>query len=130
MTESTGNFGFSYLQLRSRRLEKPPLLVASSNSKKQQNPPPNEGYKENLNPNPSSRASSRLVVGSMNSGSVGFVSLGCLKDEEGFSTMGAATVVCKEGMQENNNDLGVEASFGENDVEIEGRKRWVLLVCV
>lgn len=104
--------------------------MANNDSNKQQNPPPKEGYKENLNPNPSSRASSRLVVGSVNSGSVGSVSLGCSKDKEGFSTMGVTTVVYEEGMQENNNDLGVEALFGENDLEIEGRERRVLLVCV
>ncbi|KAF8392029.1 hypothetical protein HHK36_022369 [Tetracentron sinense] len=99
------NSGTSYLQLRSRRLEKPPLLE----SKKQQHPP-KDICKENRNP----RTSSRLGLDSVNSGSVGSVSLSCSKNEDG-------------GTQENENDLGIEASFGENVLDFEGRESFALL---
>ncbi|KAJ4956600.1 hypothetical protein NE237_013383 [Protea cynaroides] len=122
---STLNSGASYLQLRSRRLEKYPLLVASNHeSKKQQNPPPppkeKETAKANTNPNPNSRTSSRLVLNSGNSCSVASVS--CSKNEEEFPTEGAPVAV-EEVSPENNNDVGIEASFGENVLETEGRER-------
>ncbi|KAL6968039.1 hypothetical protein U1Q18_033843 [Sarracenia purpurea var. burkii] len=100
----------SYLQLRSRRLEKVPL------------PPPNDAKKlqsarkdcSGQNPNPNScgnlcsRMSSRLRPSSVNSGSVGSVSISCSKNEDGT---------------EEHNDLGIEASFGENNLDFEGRER-------
>uniref|UniRef100_A0A5B7BQH6 Putative cyclin-dependent kinase inhibitor 5 n=1 Tax=Davidia involucrata TaxID=16924 RepID=A0A5B7BQH6_DAVIN len=117
--------GGSYLQLRSRRLEKPPLLVTSSDSKRQKHPP-KESCLPNPNPNPNSRSSSRLRVGSVNSGSVGSVSLDCLNKEEAhLAKEVTADVVGKEKeIQENNSvDVGIEASFGENVLEFEGRER-------
>ncbi|KAL6339359.1 hypothetical protein AAG906_028091 [Vitis piasezkii] len=78
----------SYLELRSRRLEKPPLL--SEPNKKQ-------------NPNP--KASSRVELGSVNSNSVGSVPPG-----EKINAV-------------ETEDVGVEASYGENVLEFEGRDR-------
>ncbi|KAK9287592.1 hypothetical protein L1049_016027 [Liquidambar formosana] len=115
----------SYLQLRSRRLEKPPALVAGHDSKRQRQTTPKESCIQNPNPNP--RASSRLrVAGSVTSGSVG-----CL-NEEGQSTKEEEATQKVEGKEEetqeennnnNNIDGGIEASFGENVLEFEGRER-------
>ncbi|KAA8548428.1 hypothetical protein F0562_000112 [Nyssa sinensis] len=117
--------GGSYLQLRSRRLEKPPILVTSSDSKRQKHPP-KESCMPNPNPNPNSRASSRLRVGSVNSGSVGSVSLDCLNKEEGHLVKEVTEDVVgeeQEIQEKNNSFVGIEASFGENVLEFEGRER-------
>ncbi|CAH2049086.1 unnamed protein product, partial [Thlaspi arvense] len=53
--------GGSYLQLRSRRLEKPPIVVPSDSKRPKQ--PPKESSMRNPKPNPNSRTSSRLRVG-------------------------------------------------------------------
>uniref|UniRef100_A0A5B7AZV9 Putative Cyclin dependent kinase inhibitor n=1 Tax=Davidia involucrata TaxID=16924 RepID=A0A5B7AZV9_DAVIN len=113
----------SYLQLRSRRLEKPPILVTSSDSKRHKHPPKDRCMQ---NPNPNSRASSRLGVGSVNSGSVRSVSLDSLNKEEGHLVKEVTEDVVDEEqeIQENNSaDVGIEASFGENVLEFEGRER-------
>ncbi|CAK9141459.1 unnamed protein product [Ilex paraguariensis] len=121
------NSGGSYLQLRNRRLVKPPIHVAHSDTKRQRQPPkesnlPSPGP-ENPNPNHSFRASSRLRIGSsVNSGSLNNEE-GCMEEEE--------KVVGKVGDTENNEndnkekscDGVVEASFGENMLEFEGRER-------
>ncbi|KAJ4968638.1 hypothetical protein NE237_015339 [Protea cynaroides] len=127
-TASAVDSGVSYLQLRSRRLEKPPLLAANYHeSRKQQRPPPSPSDKEKeglkVNPNPNSRTSSRLVADSGNSWSVASVS--CLKNEEEFLTKEKTSVALEEVSQDNNdnNDVGIEASFGENVLENEGRER-------
>ncbi|XP_059632183.1 cyclin-dependent kinase inhibitor 5-like [Cornus florida] len=91
--------GGSYLQLRSRRLQKSTVMVTSDDSKRQK-------HKESCAPNPNSSASSRVRVGSVNSGSVGR-----LVGEE------------KEIQEDNAVDLGIEASFGENVLDFEGRER-------
>ncbi|KAF8388397.1 hypothetical protein HHK36_027065 [Tetracentron sinense] len=112
--------GASYLQLRSRRLEKPLLLV---DPKKLQHPP-KETCKENPNPNPNPRMSSSLGLASVNSGSVGTVSLNCSKNRDVHSTMEATNALAKEeGTQDNEIDVGIEASFGENVLEFDGRER-------
>lgn len=116
----------SYLQLRSRRLLKPPILVSDSKKLKQNL---RQGHVENPNPNPKAktRASSRLRVGSMRCGSVGSVSLGCLSGEDDDQSPVEGTV--KLGKEEqivednNANDLGIEASFGENVLDFEARDR-------
>ncbi|KAB2623173.1 cyclin-dependent kinase inhibitor 5-like [Pyrus ussuriensis x Pyrus communis] len=98
----------SYLQLRSRRLEKPPILMTKRLEPRRQKP------KAGSN----SRASSRLGVESR-----------CQKAEASEET--AAKEEEDRGQNEqgntNNNenaDLGVEeASFGENVLEFEGRER-------
>ncbi|KAJ8650755.1 hypothetical protein MRB53_003778 [Persea americana] len=83
----------SYLQLRSRRLEKP--VAAEEEAKK-----PKEGCKQKCSSN------SRLGSVSVNSGSVGSVSVS-------FSTNGE-----EEGLWPD-----MEASLGENVLEYEGRER-------
>ncbi|XP_058101500.1 cyclin-dependent kinase inhibitor 5-like [Magnolia sinica] len=98
----------SYLQLRSRRLEKPPLVAASESKK----------TKEICKENPSTVH--RLLSDSTNSGSVGSVSLGCLKKNEEAAAAAAAAET--DGPPENI-EVGIEASFGENILEIDGRER-------
>ncbi|KAG2726545.1 hypothetical protein I3760_01G117600 [Carya illinoinensis] len=129
----------SYLQLRSRRLEKPPILLPTHDSvPKRHRQGPNNGEscaqqqkeiipdKANSNPNSNPRAGSRLRVASVGSASDWPVSLGPL--DEAKNVVGGAK---GDGLQENeensgNNigDLGAEeASFGENVLEFEGRER-------
>ncbi|KAA8527936.1 hypothetical protein F0562_035195 [Nyssa sinensis] len=115
--------GGSYLQLRSRRLEKPPLIVSSNYSKRQKHPSKQRCLP---NPNPNSRVNSRLRVGSVNSGSVASVSLDCLNKEDAHLAKEVTedVVGIENDIQENNSaDVGIEASFGENVLEFEGRER-------
>ncbi|XP_035548282.1 cyclin-dependent kinase inhibitor 5-like isoform X1 [Juglans regia] len=128
----------SYLQLRSRRLEKPPILLPTTDSvpkRHRQGPNNRESCaqqqkqiipdKANSNPNSNTRAGSRLRVASVGSASDWPVSLGPL--DEAKNVVGSAK---EDGLQENeensgNNigDLGAEeASFGENVLEFEGRE--------
>lgn len=111
-----------YLQLRSRRLEKPPLR---NDAKKQSQSQPlanprdccaGNGGRKPMN----SRPNSRLSVGS--SADLGWDGSVERKDEEGegrFRTFGSEA--------QYGNDTGVEASFGENNLEFEGRDRYILL---
>lgn len=109
-TASSG--GGSYLELRSRRLEKPTFV---RDQKRQKQLP-----EESPNPKSNSRASSRLRVGSVNSGSV--VGSESLKEEKGSQLERQKVVVNKEQeIQEKN--AGIEASFGENVLEFESRER-------
>ncbi|KAF6175788.1 hypothetical protein GIB67_036253 [Kingdonia uniflora] len=104
-TTTNSNSDTSYLQLRSRRLEKPPL------GRKQQIP--KESCKQisiSSNPNPNSNSRIEIEVNSVSvAGSVE-------KKEEGFEKnveTATAEVICDD-----------EASFGENCLEIdEGRER-------
>lgn len=119
----------SYLQLRSRRLEKPPI-VTPSNEHKRQRQGPKLGCVQSTKANPNHRANSRLRVGSVASGSHGSASVGiadtedCQKANEANEAMGRV-----EEVQDNNSangDLGnEEASCGENLMDFEGRERWV-----
>lgn len=105
-----------YLQLRSRRLEKPPAVLA--NSKKLHKRNLKSGVKHSIVEDEGSRTcrnsdaqfSSEFRVGSINSGSVN-------------------RSITKEGyFQETNdgNDLGIEeASFGENILDCEPRDRYL-----
>jgi hypothetical protein len=98
----------SYLQLRSRRLQKPPLL------RKQQQQKPSECCRESLS---GPRPNSRLDVGSVNSS-------GSVKGkEEEEDEQGCVGEFWKGDEAEEGNDLGVEASFGENTLELDGRDR-------
>ncbi|KAF5203332.1 Cyclin-dependent kinase inhibitor [Thalictrum thalictroides] len=117
----------SYLQLRSRRLEKkPPSLLGTNNDSKKNQETPKESCNPNTNPSSISRTNSRLaVLGSLNSVSVGSVSLSCSKNEGGVLANNRATMVVEneESLPDNLNDVGVEASFGENVLDFEGRER-------
>eukprot|EP00262_Sarcandra_glabra_P014959 TRINITY_DN4510_c0_g1_i1.p1 TRINITY_DN4510_c0_g1~~TRINITY_DN4510_c0_g1_i1.p1 ORF type:complete len:246 (+),score=41.60 TRINITY_DN4510_c0_g1_i1:89-826(+) len=106
----------SYLQLRSQRLEKPPLVVAATDLKKTTK---EAAGKENPR-NPKSPNSRLVVEGSVNSGSVGSVSMRC-EEKKG----GGVDEKKEEGLQvaEPESDTGIEASFGENVLEFDGRER-------
>ncbi|KAE9460798.1 hypothetical protein C3L33_07311, partial [Rhododendron williamsianum] len=96
----------AYLQLRNRRLEK--ILV--NDAKKQQPQPRKNG--SGLNPNPS--LSPNPDMGS---------SIRCLEGEEGFIISDFTKRACNEIEAEDLNDLGFEASFGENYLDFETRER-------
>lgn len=88
----------SYLQLRSRRLEKPQVPIDTRKQQEQQQEEnPKESCTKNLNPSTSS-----LV----NAGSALSVPIICSK------------VVGEE-------DVGIEASFGESNLALEGRERLI-----
>lgn len=102
---------FSYLQLRSRRLEKPQLLQEAK-----RNPDSSSGKK--LNSKGSSRLSksSMKVVGDCDGG----------EEEVCFSNKGEVL-----GLKCEAEDLGLEGSFGDNYLDFEPRERYdlVLLFC-
>lgn len=103
---------FSYLQLRSRRLQKPPLLF------KQQHP--KECCREN--PSPSPRPNSRFRVGSVDSASAGSESVNHVQEQE--QEQGCFGKFWKGVEAEEGSDFGVEASFGENNFDFDdGRDR-------
>ncbi|KAJ7961513.1 Cyclin-dependent kinase inhibitor [Quillaja saponaria] len=105
---------FSYLQLRSRRLEKPSGLVDTK--KHQFSERPKKCFGESPKPN-TCGVNSRMGVGSVKSVSVGSVSLSNDKQEVCFSE------IAKGIGTEARNDVGFEASFGENTLEFEGKDR-------
>lgn len=102
VTEPDPDDSFSYLQLRSRRLVKPPLLGHTKNhhhNRHQQSERSNGCCQEEENPRPNSR----LRAASVDS-----------NDSVAFKVAGE---------MENSIDLGVEASFGDNNFEFEDRDR-------
>lgn len=103
----------SYLQLRSRRLEKPTILIESKRQKQ-----------ISVRPDSSSRANSRLRVGSVNSGSNRLkVEDGGQLEREKAAGVDKEDDEIQERNQNENPDVGIEASFGENVLEFEGRER-------
>ncbi|GMI71800.1 inhibitor/interactor with cyclin-dependent kinase, KIP-RELATED PROTEIN 3 [Hibiscus trionum] len=118
----------SYLQLRSRRLEKPPVAVHDHDSKrhKQQLTQQQGSKKDNRehNPNPDSNSRVRVSSGSdsekKKEGEVG--SQDIAQEDNGndnvinYSNIG-------NNNSESNDFGGVEASFGENILDIEARER-------
>ncbi|XP_028759818.1 cyclin-dependent kinase inhibitor 4 isoform X2 [Neltuma alba] len=120
----------SYLQLRSRRLEKPPVLIPATHYSKRQRQSSKETVAvQNPKSIPTTRASSRLRHGSGASDSNASLSLGRVSSKEDGQRPEEASckvLVKEEGAQETheNVDVGVEeASFGENVLEFEGRER-------
>ncbi|XP_059651821.1 cyclin-dependent kinase inhibitor 4-like isoform X2 [Cornus florida] len=106
--------GGSYLQLRSRRLEKPPIFLSGGNSKRQKQP-----HKESCLPDPSRNQNPNSRTGSrLNSGSVSLDSLN--NKEVTGDVVGEENEVLGN---KNGADVGIEASFGENVLEFEGRER-------
>ncbi|GMH02505.1 hypothetical protein Nepgr_004344 [Nepenthes gracilis] len=110
----------SYLQLRSRRLEKPQFqtpLPSSKQKQERQTPPPKQSS-GNKQTNPQ-KTSSRLQVNSVNSGSVASASFRRPGNEEecfgNFSSEAKRLVQGKEGETEE----FLEASFGENNLECD-----------
>ncbi|GMI71802.1 inhibitor/interactor with cyclin-dependent kinase, KIP-RELATED PROTEIN 3 [Hibiscus trionum] len=103
-----------YLQLRSRRLEKPPVVVHNHHSKTQQQ----QGRKkdvcgQNLNPNSDSRA--RVSCGSNS----------VVEKKKGGESERGYVVQEDNGNDNiiNCNNVSVEASFGENILDIEAKER-------
>ncbi|KAJ4722971.1 Cyclin-dependent kinase inhibitor [Melia azedarach] len=102
--------GGSYLQLRSRRLEKPPVLVNESSRRTRQG---NAAAKEKDAQNSNANSRARVKMASADSG-----------PRESGQKENSDNGKKKEIVQEDNdNDLGIEASFGENVLESEGRER-------
>ncbi|XP_044500172.1 cyclin-dependent kinase inhibitor 5-like [Mangifera indica] len=118
-TASSAAAGGSYLQLRSRRLEKPPIVVNDSAKRAKQGPAKEKencaSESQNQNPN-SSNSRARVRVSQADPGSNGSGQ----KNESNSNGNENVGVGVEE---ETNQDLGVEASFGENALEIEGRER-------
>lgn len=112
----------SYLQLRSRRLEKPPVALSSQDS----------GPKRHRQAGSNPRAGSSLRVGSHGPKGVDQETVEVEKEED----LQEKKEKSGNNYNNNNSDLGVEeASFGENVLEFEGRERWVFFflpsfVCV
>ncbi|XP_022735246.1 cyclin-dependent kinase inhibitor 4-like isoform X2 [Durio zibethinus] len=117
----------SYLQLRSRRLEKPPIMVHHHDSKRQKQQQQHEGIKKEScghNPNPSTNSRVRLaseldlVVGEEKEGEVA-------REEIVQEINGNDNINYSD--HDNNNGTkdfgGVEASSGENILDIEARER-------
>lgn len=104
---------FSYLQLRSRRLQKPPFL-----RKQPQQQKPSDCCRQS----PRSRLNSRLKADSVDSSDSGKSGARKVKEEE-EDKLGSVGKFRKGDGGEEGNDLGVEASFGENTLEFDGRDR-------
>ncbi|KAA8550636.1 hypothetical protein F0562_002320 [Nyssa sinensis] len=107
----------SYLQLRSRRLQKPPLLNHTKKNHQQESRQ-KECCRQNLNPDLD--CNSNLRLSSVKSASVG--SINSSNKEEGLSGNNR-TLRFKVHETEECKDLGIEASFGENNLDFEGRER-------
>nr|XP_027093562.1 cyclin-dependent kinase inhibitor 3-like isoform X1 [Coffea arabica] len=106
-----------YLQLRSRRLEKPSLLRPQPH--RQLISPPKDASPTQSQPRPGSTSNSRLrVTNSAHSGSLGSDPVTRTKNlQEGCFFV--STVAEQVGLDF---DLGVEASFGENNLDFEPRE--------
>ncbi|XP_031267202.1 cyclin-dependent kinase inhibitor 4-like [Pistacia vera] len=123
-TASSAGAGGSYLQLRSRRLVKSPILVNDSAKRAKQGTAKEKencaSENQNQDPNSSNPNSSnsnsraRVRVSQADSGSNGS---GQKNESNSNENVGVGVE------EETNKDLGVEASFGENALEIEGRER-------
>ena len=118
----------SYLQLRNRRLEKPPILIPTHCSKRQRQAP-KVARLQNPKSISNTRAGSRLRVGSLASVSNRSVSNDGQRAEDDCKLLDNK----QEGMQDARENIDVdvdveEASFGENVLDFEGRERWVSLI--
>ncbi|KAJ7950420.1 Cyclin-dependent kinase inhibitor [Quillaja saponaria] len=105
---------FSYLQLRSRRLEKP--LGLGDTKKLQISEQPKKFCGKSTKPN-TCCVNPKMRISSVKSVSVGSVSLGNDKEEV------CVGEIVKEFETEDGNDVGFETSFGENTLELESRDR-------
>lgn len=98
---------FSYLQLRNRRLAK---VVVVGNKKPQPQPPPVPVSEKCCGKNPSDNFC--CVIGNS-----------MVREKEGLC-VGEITKGCEA---EENVDMCIEGSLGENFLEVEGRERYMLL---
>lgn len=112
---SSSSSSFCYLQLRNRRLEKPPppckQLQPKDKTCKPQNPSPDNTC--------DSEPNSRLRLNSVRSGSVGSVPLG--RDDRDMQGSFGNNEMMENGALEAGAE---EASFGENNLELEPRDRY------
>ncbi|XVF65137.1 hypothetical protein PTKIN_Ptkin09bG0222500 [Pterospermum kingtungense] len=128
---TTGGGDGSYLQLRSRRLEKPPIAVQHHDSKRQKQQQHQGSKKESCGQNPNPISDSRVRVSS-GSDSVAEKKEGEVDREEEIKLAGNGNddVINYSNTNNDNNESkdfgGVEASFGENVLDIEARERFVL----
>ncbi|OMP03667.1 Cyclin-dependent kinase inhibitor [Corchorus olitorius] len=122
---ATGGDG-SYLQLRSRRLEKPPVVVQPHDSKRQKPHQQQQGSKKGgCAQNPSPNSNSQVRVGSV-SGPAAEKKKGDEAGREEFvqeNNENDNANNCSNNNNENKDFGGVEASFGENVLDFEGRER-------
>ncbi|TYH55440.1 hypothetical protein ES332_D09G235200v1 [Gossypium tomentosum] len=114
----------SYLQLRSRRLEKPPLVMHHHDSKrhKQQQQQQQGCKKDNFGQNPNPNSNSRVRVGSekKKKGEVG--SQDTVQEDNGNDNIINYSNLNNDNNNESNDFGGVETSFGENVLDIEARE--------
>ncbi|GAB4830205.1 hypothetical protein Ancab_019847 [Ancistrocladus abbreviatus] len=104
-----------YLQLRSRRLEKPQFQLPSPKQKQEKQTPQQEKQSNLNNQTP---PPSRLRVSSVNSGSAGSVSFSCSKNDEGcFGNLGSKVKRVLVGKER------VTEEFGENNLEFDATER-------
>ena len=128
-TTATGDG--SYLQLRSRRLEKPSIVVDHHDSKRQKQQQQQQGSKkDSCGRNPNLNSNSRVRVGSRSNSVVEKKKEGEVGREEIVQEDNGNDNIINYSNINNNNeskDFGdVEASFGENVLDIEARERLVL----
>lgn len=103
----------SYLQLRSRRLEKPPVVLRHHDSKR----PKQQGIKEGCGKNPSRNSNFRVRLGKDD---------GVEREEFVQETNGNHYIINIINNNESEDFGGIEASFGENLSDNEARERLVL----
>lgn len=105
----------SYLQLRSRRLVKPPISALVDSRRLKQHQQKQSSCDNQRSPNPSEKLDPGSVFRVVH---ISDSKVGRAKEDE---------FVIEDQNNESNKDLGVEVSFGDNVLDIEGRDRWVSL---
>lgn len=111
----------SYLQLRNRRLEKPQFQQPTLQKQ--------EKHKQTNHWTPNAKTNSRLRDSPVNSATAGSVSFSCSRrhEERQIGKIGSAKASDaangREGGDEQVEKLEVEASFGENNLELYGVER-------
>ncbi|KAJ8774143.1 hypothetical protein K2173_009574 [Erythroxylum novogranatense] len=119
---ATGVVSGGYIQLRSRRLEKLPIILRDS--KRQRCTHNNHRENPNPNPDPSPKDVASRVRTSSDSESLGSGH----EEEVGVSNKGEQILeddkrIGNSSRESESKDFGVEASFGENFLEIDGTER-------
>ncbi|KAE8728063.1 Cyclin-dependent kinase inhibitor 5 [Hibiscus syriacus] len=127
VASAPGKGGGSYLQLRSRRLEKSTVAVHHHDSKrhKQQQQTQQQGSKKDnceQNRNPSSNSRVRVSSGS-DSGKKKEGGVGSQNIRQEDNVVNYSNTGNNNNNNESNDFGGVEASFGENILDIEARER-------
>ncbi|KAE8722557.1 Cyclin-dependent kinase inhibitor 4 [Hibiscus syriacus] len=118
----------SYLQLRSRRLEKPPVVVHHHDSKRHKQQTQQQwSKKDNCGENPNPSSNSRVRVGgdpdSEKNKEAEVGSHDITQEEDGGNDNVNNYININNDNNESNDFGSVEASFGENVLDIEARER-------